>query len=140
MNYVVFILSILGSGLLGVLISVVYYRKHQKYIAKLETLKDFFGYRYALSREYGASQGAKDSFLRAANEAIITFNNSKEVMRALRRFHEDTIMSKNTALRDDALIRLEEVMCKELKINLESFTDQFFKKPFVIPPSDPRES
>jgi len=135
MNYVVVILSIFGSGLLGVVISVVFYRKHQKYIAKLETLKDFFGYRYALSRDYEASQGAKDSFLRAANEALITFNNSKEVMGALRSFHE-AIMSKNMPLQDDALIRLEEVMCKELKINLESFTDQFFKKPFTILPSD----
>jgi len=135
MNYVVLILSMLGSGLLGVLISVVYYRKHQKYIAKLETFKDFFGYRYALSKEYEASQEAKDSFLRRANEAVITFNKSKEVMGALKNFH-DVVISKNTALQDDALIRLTKAMCKELKINLQSFTDQFYKKPFVIVPLD----
>jgi len=76
MNYVVLILSVFGSGLLGVLISVVYYRKHQKHIAKLETLKNFFGYRYALSKECEVSQGAKDLFLRAVNEAFITFNDS----------------------------------------------------------------
>ncbi len=135
MNYVVLILSMFGSGLLGVVISVVYYRKHQKYIAKLETLKDFFGYRYALSEKHEASQEAKDSFLKAANEAVITFNKSREVMCALKSFH-DAVVSRNTTLADDALIGLTKAMCKELKINLQSFTDQFFKKPFSILPSD----
>ncbi len=138
MNYVVLILSIFGSGLLGVLISVVYYRKHQKYMAKLETLKNFFGYRYALSIEHRPSQGAKDSLAKAANEAVITFNGSKEVMVALKNFH-DVVISKNTPLLDNAQIILTKAMCKDLRINLEAFTDEFYKKPFIIRPFDAKE-
>lgn len=135
MSYLVLILSIFGSGLLGVVISVVYYRKHQKYMAKLETLKNFFGYRYALSIEHSPSEGAKDSLARAANEAVITFNSSKQVMGALKNFH-DVVISKNIPLLENAQIILTKAMCKDLRINLEAFTDEFYKTPFIILPID----
>ena len=111
---------IISSGLLGVIISTVYYHRHEKYLMKLETLKEFAGNRYNIKG---------DSFSKALNEISIVFNQSKEVKSALQAFYNN-IRSNNPALSNDLLVKLYKAMCDDLHIKTNDFTDEFFLTPF----------
>lgn len=117
----IIISSVIGSGLLSVIISILYYRKHEKYLMKLNTLKDFAGYRFDIDQP---------PFFKAVNEIAIVFSDSKEVKDALRVLHDDVQHSKSSTIRTDLLVRLYKAMCKDLNIRTEDFTDQFFLRPF----------
>ena len=77
MDWLIVILAAIISGLLGIAISITYYRRHEKYLSKLQTLKDFAGYRYDLRGE---------AFTRAINEIFIVFSDSTKVKQALKKF------------------------------------------------------
>jgi len=79
MGWIIFSFMI-SSGLLGVIISTIYYHRHEKYLMKLETLKEFAGNRYDIKG---------DLFSKALNEIAIVFNQSKEVKNALQAFHDN---------------------------------------------------
>ena len=117
----IIISSVIGSGLLSVIISILYYRKHEKYLMKLNTLKDFAGYRFDIDQP---------PFFKAVNEITIVFSDSKEVKDAVRVLHDDVQHSKSSTIRTDLLVRLYKAMCKDLNIKTEDFTDQFFLRPF----------
>ena len=110
----------ISSGLLGVIISTVYYHRHEKYLIKLETLKEFAGNRYNIKG---------DPFSKALNEIYIVFNQSKEVKNALQAFY-DNIRGNNPALSNDLLVKLYKAMCSDLHIKTNDFTDEFFLTPF----------
>ena len=110
----------ISSGLLGVIISTVYYHRHEKYLMKLETLKEFAGNRYNIKG---------DPFSKALNEIYIVFNQSKEVKNALQAFY-DNIRGNNPALSNDLLVKLYKAMCSDLHIKTNDFTDEFFLTPF----------
>ena len=112
--------SIISSGLLGVIISTIYYHRHEKYLMKLETLKEFASNRYDIMG---------DPFSKALNEITIVFNQSKEVKDALVAFHNNA-RSNNPSLGNDLLVKLYKAMCKDLHINTDDFTDEFFLTPF----------
>lgn len=122
MNIAVTIISSLISGIVGVIISTVYYRKYERYQMKLKTLKDFAAYRWDLKGP---------NFTKALNEIFIVFQDSDKVTSALTQFHK-TITSKNTELADDDLIKLFKSMCEDLKINPNKFSESFFLKPFNV--------
>jgi len=122
MNIAVIIISSLISGIVGVIISTIYYRKHERYQMKLKTLKDFAAYRWDLKGP---------NFTRALNEIFIVFQDSEKVKSALMQFHR-TITSKNIELANDDLIRLFKSMCEDLKINPDKFSESFFLKPFNV--------
>jgi len=119
--------SIIASGLLGVIISIVYYRRHENYLRKFEVLRDYAGYRYTLAE--GRDNLDSSLFFKALNQTSVVFR-SKEVKDALQNLH-DNITRSNRGMDPDLLVRLYKAMCKELDIKSEDFTDQFFLRPFT---------
>jgi NADH:ubiquinone oxidoreductase subunit 5 (subunit L)/multisubunit Na+/H+ antiporter MnhA subunit len=116
------ITSSLISGIVGVIISIIYYRKNEKRRAKIETLKNFVGYRYHLKG---------DNFTKTLNEIFIVFQDSKDVLEKLNQFHE-VIVSRQTDLANDKLISLFKAMCRDLKINPNKYSESFFIKAFNV--------
>jgi len=118
----IIIVSSLISGILGVVISVVYHKKAERTRAKIETLKSFCGYRYNLKG---------DDFSKTLNEIFIVFQDSKDVLEELNQFH-GVIISRQTDLANDKLISLFKAMCRDLKINPNKYNESFFLKAFNV--------
>ncbi len=116
------IISSLISGILGIIISIVYHRKAEKVRAKIETLKSFCGYRYDLKG---------DDFTKTLNEIFIVFQDSKDVLEKLNQFHE-VIISRQTELANDKLMSLFKAMCRNLKIDPDKYSESLFLKAFNI--------
>jgi hypothetical protein len=126
MDWLIVIIAAVISGLLGVIVSLIYYRRHEKYQMKLKTLKDFTGYRYDLRSE---------NFTRAMNEIFIVFSNSTKVKQALKKFYENRMTPapmRNATLADQYLVELFKSMCEDLKIKTSDFTDSFFLSAFNV--------
>jgi len=110
------------SGILAAIISIFYYGRAEKIKAKIETLKNFCGYRYDLRG---------DNFTKTLNEIFIVFQNSKDVLEKLNQFHE-VIISHQAELANDRLILLFKAMCNDLKINPNKYSESFFLKAFNV--------
>lgn len=114
--------SSLISGIAGVIISIIYYRKNEKQRAKMETLKNFVGYRYYLKGE---------NFTKTLNEIFVVFQDSKDVLEKLNQFHEVVVLQQADVV-NDKLISLFKAMCKDLKINSNRYSESFFLKAFNV--------
>ena len=124
MDWLPVIIAAIISCVLGVVISLIYYRKHEKYLRKLTTLKEFARYRYDVKGE---------NFTRTINEIFIVFSDSSKVKQALRKFHEDTLSpTRSTILSNQYLVELFKSMCEALHIKTSDFTDNFFLTPFNV--------
>lgn len=119
--------AIVGSGFLGVVISIIYYRRHETYLRKLAVLRDYAGWRYTLAE--GQEDLDSSQFFKALNQVSIVFR-SQEVKTALRNLHDDIRRPPGGIMDTDLLVRLYRAMCKELRIKTEDFTDEFFLRPF----------
>lgn len=69
------------------------------------------------------------NFSKAINQIFIVFSDSKEIIEATNSFYE-TIISRNTSLANDKLIKIYKSICKNLKISTEYFDDSNFIKVF----------
>ncbi len=116
------IISSLISGIAGVIISIIYHRRAEKRQAKINTLKQFAGYRYNLKGEH---------FTKALNEIFVVFHDSKSVLDKLNEFHE-IIVSGQKTIANDKLIALFKEMCKELSIDPNKYSESLFFKAFNI--------
>lgn len=116
------IISSLISGIVSVIISNIYHRKNEKLRAKIETLKNFVGYRYYLKG---------NNFTKTLNEIFIVFQDSKDVLEKLTQFHE-IIVSQQIALANDKLIALFKSMCKDLDIDPNKYSESFFLNVFNV--------
>ena len=123
-NWEFIIIASLISGIIGVIVSIIYYRKHEKYQMKLKTLLAFARYRYDIMGP---------DFTEALNEIFVTFGDSKKVMEALEKFHNDRMTDQqNTELANKLLANLFKEMCNELNIDSKKLGDLFFLNPFNI--------
>lgn len=113
------ICSSLLSGLIGVAISTFYYRRFEKKKIKLEAFRRFVANRYDLKG---------DEFTRSLNEIYVVFNENKDVMNALSKFHQ-SIVQKNGD-RNEKLVTLFKSMCNALEIEKSGFDEPFFMTPF----------
>ncbi len=116
------ITTALVSGILGVIISIIYHRKAEKTRSKIETLKNFCAYRYHLKGE---------NFTKTLNEIFIVFQDSEKVLEKLNQFHE-VIVSRQTDLANDRLVALFKAMCENLKIDSSKYSESFFLKAFNV--------
>ena len=120
---IVTIISSLLSGIVGVIISAAYYRHHEKRRTKIDTFKRFFSNRYDLKG---------DEFSRAINEIFVVFHDSEEVISTLREYHQRVTDRQGS---EDALLKLNKAMCKDVQISFGRFNDSFFLRPFNTRPS-----
>jgi len=121
------VLSILASALLSGLLGVwVSNRSHKLYEikqAKLKVLQQLMGSRYKVNGK---------EFLGALNQVAVVFCDSKEVLTALNTVAEDTMMpNRNGNLSNQRLLVLFKAMFKNLGINPEPLTDNFFLIAFI---------
>ena len=117
------IISSLISGVVGVAISIFYYRRYENRKFKMDTFKKFFGNRYDLKG---------DPFSRSLNEIFVVFKNSKVVMNALSEHHKAVASRKNS---EDELVKLFKAMCKDLGLDVSGFNDSFFLTPYNTRPN-----
>ena len=119
LNFWAMISSSLLSGIIGVVISTIYYRRHEAKKIKLETLTKVIANRYDLKG---------DEFSRALNEIFVIFQKSKPVMKVLSEFHEKT--TTPSVSNEDALLRLIKAMCDDVSVSYDDVNDSFFLRPF----------
>jgi len=115
---IVTVVSPLLSGLVGMIISTVYYRRYEKRRTKIDTFKRFFANRYDLRG---------DEFSRAINEIFVIFHDSEEVLSSLRAYHQRVTNRQDS---EGELLRLHKAMCNDVKIRFDKFNDSFFLRPF----------
>jgi len=116
------IISSLISGIIGVVISIIYHKRAEKRQAKINTLKQFVGYRYDLKGEH---------FTKALNEIFVVFQDSQLVLDRLSEFHE-IIVSGQKIIANDKLVVLFKEMCKDLDIDPSKFSESLFLKAFNV--------
>ena len=114
------IISSLISGIAGVAISIIYHKRSEQRQSKINTLKQFVGYRYDIQGEH---------FTKALNEIFIVFEDSKPVLEKLNDFHE-IVVSEQKALANNKLIALFKEMCENLNINPNKYSESLFLRVF----------
>ncbi len=117
------IASSLISGLVGLGISTLHYRRFEAKKFKVDTVKKFIANRYDLRG---------DEFSRALNEIFMVFNKSPKVMAALELFHTNITTNRPA---EDSLVALFKALCSEIGIDPTKFNDSFFLRPFNTRPS-----
>jgi len=126
MDWIPILIAALLSGLVGVGVSTWYHQRNEIRRAKLQVLQQLLGNRNDI-------RGQK--FTEALNQVFIIFHDSQDVLLALKPFFEVIISpQKNPALTDQKLLDLFKAMCKNLKINPATMTDNFFLYAFNIKP------
>jgi len=114
------VISSLLSGIVGVVISTIYYRKHETHKIKVDTARRLLGARYDILGE---------DFTQAINEVFVVFNSSKDVMNALADFHQ-VATSRQTQIANDKLVTLFKCICDDVGIRYRQFNDSYFLQPF----------
>src|SRR3989338_9264194 len=107
------IISSLLSGIVGVIVSILYHRKYENRKIKIDTLRNFVSYRYDTKNI---------EFMKTINEIFIVFRNSKEVIDTLNKLHEHVSVDQIN-LANYCLVKLFKEMCRDLKININKFAD-----------------
>lgn len=123
------LLSSVISGLIGVIVSILYYKRYEKRQMKYKTLRDIAANRYDILGE---------EFTKSLNEIFVVYNDSSNVRNALKRFHENRIAgTQNNDLANQYLIELFKSMCDNIGIKYGEFTDNFFLRPFSTKRTNP---
>lgn len=113
------------SGLVGVIVSNHQYKKYEKKKMKMDTFRRIVAYRYCLVTN--SSKNDFNEFFSALNEVFVVFNEDEEVMKALKKLHEELSLSDRLV---DNLVTLIKKMCQVLDINYSQVNDSFFERPF----------
>jgi hypothetical protein len=95
------------SGILGVVISSLFYSRLERRKIKLETARKMFGNKYAISGS---------PFQESINEVIIVFSDSDDVVEKVQelfRLVETPLSARGTKVADEALIQLMKAICKD---------------------------
>ncbi|ALS79610.1 hypothetical protein AUO94_13675 [Planococcus kocurii] len=122
MEWAFVIIPSLLSGIIGVGISSWYHKRSEKRRQKYIVLEQLIGNRYDLSGE---------KFSEALNKIFIVFNDSKDVLIALKAFHESIVVqNRESNITDQRLMELFKALCKDLDINTDILTDSFYLQAF----------
>ena len=126
MDWLHILAASLLSGVLGVGISTWYHHRNEIRQTKLQVLQQLLGNRHEIKGQL---------FTEALNQVFVIFYDAQDVLVALKAFHEVTMSAqKTTDLANQKLLDLFKAMCKNLKINPQPLTDNFFLQPFNIKP------
>lgn len=125
MDILLVLISSIISGVLGVIISTIYYKKAERRKEKIEIIKRLFGNRHDLKGE---------KFTEALNSIVIIFHDSDNVISKLKLFHDG--VSTNTPLKQQdinyLLIDLFKALIKDVNLETKEVNDTFFLKVFNI--------
>jgi len=116
------LISAIISGAVAVFISTWIFRKNETRKTKLDVLRKLMGYRYDFDSK---------EFAESINCLFIVFYKSKDVIRALKEFHEAvTSINRDNELVQSKLLELFKMLFKDLDINTDPLSDKFFLTPF----------
>lgn len=124
MDVLLVIISSLISGVLGVIISTIYYKKAERRKEKINLVKQLLGNRFDLNG---------DKFSEALNSIVIVFYDSSTVINRLKVFHDllsDNIPNRNPEIIDDALIDLFKALVEDVDLGTKELNDNFFLRAF----------
>jgi hypothetical protein len=122
-NALLVIVAALISGLVGVIISNRDFKKTEIRRLKIKVLQQMMGSRYEVNGK---------EFLGALNQVAIVFCDSKEVLTALKVVADDVMTpNRNPQLSNQRLLDLFKARFKNLDINTEPLTDNFFLTAFI---------
>ena len=119
------IISSVLSGIFGVIISILYYRRYENRKQKFDTFRRLVGNRYAITETFKGksnSEHSREEFYAALNEVVVVFYDSTSVLEALGKYQETQNVNN--------LVSLFKAICKDLKVSYE-FNDSFFLNPFI---------
>lgn len=116
------IISSLISGLLGVVISSLFYQKLEKKKLKIETAKKLIGNRNHITGV---------NFSQALNETIIVFADNKEVIQALNNLSE-SLRHPNKPMSNERLLSLFKAVCNDINHFPKNINDTTFLNAFNI--------
>ena len=122
MYWISVFISSLFSGLIGIGISNWYHKRSAKRKQKYDLLEQLMGNRFDLKG---------DKFSEGLNKIFIVFNDSKDVLIALKNFHESvSSQHREPTIVDQRLLELFKSMCVDLDIDLSILTDSFYLTAF----------
>jgi hypothetical protein len=119
--------SSLVSGALAVVVSTLYYRHFEHRKLKVDCLRRLLGARYVLAPGQH-SEGARETFFIALNEAVVIFSDAPAVIAALKTMLAD-IKSNDRLL--DNITTLFRAMVDHLKLDRTTLNDSYFLSPFT---------
>ena len=87
METALLIASSLISGLVGVIVSTLYYRRYENRKWKLDTLKRLAAHRYAIAEGQPLERSAE--FFVVLNEVFVVFHDAQEVLSVVEIMHKE---------------------------------------------------
>ncbi|RUO73297.1 DUF6680 family protein [Idiomarina ramblicola] len=115
------------SGVLGVVISSIFYSRLEKRRIKLETARKMFGNKHAMSGK---------EFQESINEVMIVFSDSQEVIDLVQKLF-DVVSTPQDArapkAADEALIKLMKAICRSIGIKHKNLPDTYYLNFFTVP-------
>jgi hypothetical protein len=121
------LVSSIVSGILGVVISSIFYSRLERRKIKLETARKMFGSKHAISGK---------EFQEAINEVMIVFSDSQDVVDRVQNLFEvvsTPLPARAPKAADEALIKLMKAMCKNIGIKYKNVPDSYYLKFFGVP-------
>lgn len=121
------IVASLVSGLIGVVVSYIFYSRLEIRKIKFDTARKMFGSKYQVH--------GKD-FQEAVNEVMIVFSDSQEVIDSMENLWKVVSTPQNARCKkaaDEALILLMKSMCKNIGIKYKKLPDAYYLKYFSMP-------
>lgn len=121
------IVSSLISGLIGVIISFIFFSRLERRKLKVETARKLFGNRHEISGK---------NFQEAMNEVMIVFSDCSDVIESMENLWkviETPKGARSEKAAEDALITLMKSICKDLGIKYKKLSDAYFLRFFMVP-------
>ena len=123
MDFLIVIISSLISGILGVIISTLYYKKAERRKEKMNLIMQLFGNRYDING---------DRFSEALNSIVIVFHDSDDVIKKVKALHD--IASANAPNKsvqiNYALIDLFKALVMDVKLGNKELNESFMLSVF----------
>jgi len=119
------IISSLLSGIVGVILSALYYRRYDALRLKRDVFRRFAGNRFLLTAV--PCETKAEPFI-ALNETFIVFADSPRVIAALKKMHEELTIQGRLV---DNIITLMKAMGESARVPMKDLNDSFLQRPFT---------
>jgi hypothetical protein len=121
------VVSSLLSGLVGVIVSSIFFSRLERRKLKIETARKLFGSRHEITGK---------EFQEAMNEVMIVFSDCSDVIDSMENLWRVVDTPKNARpdkAADDALILLMKSICKDIGIKYKKLSDAYYLRFFIVP-------
>jgi hypothetical protein len=116
------VFSSLISGLIGVIISTIFYQRMEKKKLRIDTAKKLIGNRHDLTGQ---------EFTQALNEALIVFSDNKIILQALNELFKNARMPEKPDI-NETILTLFKAVCADVKLFPKNINDTVFLTAFNV--------